>query len=762
MHIRSISILAIGLLFCQTASAQTDDATPNPASVVISDKARFTILTDRVIRMEYAANSKFTDEASLTFVNRHLPAPTYQVSDNKGWLTIKAKYLTLHYQKNSGEFSAENLYIEYRDTNHLFVWRPDMKDDQNLKGTTRTLDGAMSTSDAGTTEKVSLEDGIISRSGWAVIDDSKKPVFDHSDWPWVQKRKAGEAQDIYFFGYGSDYKAAMYDFTLIGGRMSLPPRYAFGVWYSRYWAYTEQDMKDIVAGYQQHDLPLDVLVIDMDWHLTRKSSPEIFKHYPITTSDWTGFTWEKKYFPDYREFLAWTDSLHIQTCMNLHPAAGVQAQEEVYPAFAKAMGINPATKRTVHFNITDKKFAQNYFDILLHPYEKAGVDFWWLDWQQQGGTKIKGVNSTFYLNYVHFSDMQRRGMRPLIFHRWGGLGNLRYQIGFSGDYTISWPALEYQPTFTATAANVGFGFWSHDLGGHMNWSSKADKQDAELFTRWLEWGAFSPIFRTHATNDPTIERRMWKYPEANLKAMHKALHMRYALLPYIYTMARAAYDSGISMVHPMYYEYPESEKAYQADHQYYFGSSMIVSPITRPMNGGETITQTVWLPAGKWYDFRNNEMVNGDKDVTSLYTLDEIPVYVKAGSIIPMQTHKLRIAGSVQDTLILTVYTGQSGSFAMYEDEGNTEGYRKDQYSFTHMTWTDENGAGKLKIEPDGKTFAGQLTERSYQIHIVSTRKPTQVKVDGQNTDWVYDDKNKLILFNIPKQKIATLNLEIL
>ena len=127
-----------------------------------------------------------------------------------------------------------------------------------------------------------------------------------------------------------------------------------------------------------------------------------------------------------------------------------------------------------------------------------------------------------------------------------------------------------------------------------------------------------------------------------------------------------------------------------------------------------------------------------------------------------MQTHKLRIAGSVQDTLILTVYSGHNGSFAIYEDEGNTEGYRKDQYSFTHMTWTDENGAGKLKIEPDGKTFAGQLTERSYQIHIVSTRKPTQVKVNGQNTDWVYDDKNKQVLFSIPKMKIATLNMEII
>jgi alpha-glucosidase (family GH31 glycosyl hydrolase) len=130
------------------------------------------------------------------------------------------------------------------------------------------------------------------------------------------------------------------------------------------------------------------------------------------------------------------------------------------------MGVDTMGHPTIPFDITNKKFAQNYFDVLLHPYEKEGVDFWWLDWQQWGGTNIKGVNPTFYLNYVHFSDMQRQGKRPLIFHRWGGLGNHRYEIGFSGDYFINWKSLKYQPEFTATAANVGFGYWSHDIGGH--------------------------------------------------------------------------------------------------------------------------------------------------------------------------------------------------------------------------------------------------------------------------------------------------------
>ena len=761
---RKIYLLLFILSFAlNSAFSQSYDPTPNPASIVQSGKARFTILTDHVIRMEYATDSTFIDQASLTFVHRHLSPVAYQVTDQDGWLIIRTKYSTVHYRKDADRFTATTLYIEYKDASHSFTWRPGMKDRKNLKGTTRTLDGVSGQFSYYGLKKIKLEDGILSRSGWCLIDDSERPLFDHSDWAWVQARSAGEVQDLYFFGYGSDYKSAMYDFTQIAGHMSLPPRYAFGIWYSRYWAYTEQDFKDIVAGYQTNNIPLDVLVIDMDWHLTAKSSPEIFNSYTPKPNGWTGFTWEKKYFPDYREFLSWTDTQHIQTCMNLHPAAGVQRHEAAYPAFAQAMGVDTTDHPAIPFDITNKKFAQNYFDILLHPYERAGVDFWWLDWQQWGKTNIKGVNPTFYLNYVHFSDMQRQGKRPLIFHRWGGLGNHRYEIGFSGDYFINWKSLRYQPTFTANAANVGFGFWSHDIGGHMNMISKKDKQDAELFTRWVEWGAFSPIFRTHATADPEIERRMWMYPPANLNAMRKALQTRYALLPYIYTMARYAYDSAISMVHPMYYEFPDMDRAYHLDHQYYFGTDMIIAPVTASLRGKETTRQTVWLPDGKWYDFRSNRVITGGRDFTGSYTLDEVPIFVRAGSIIPMQTAKLRIEGSVLDTLILTVYTGQSGTSRLYEDEGTTEGYRKDEYSFTNMSWQESSVGSKLTITPDGHTYPGQLKARSYEIRIVSATAPSQVKINGQPvTTWTYDAQSKQSVVRLPKAQIGALTMEVL
>ncbi len=385
--------------------AQAYTPAANSKAIVTSGKARFTILTDRVIRMEYAPDSVFNDLSTITFQNRNLPVPVFETKNENGILLITTSYLKLRYTLNSGSFNSKNLQIEYHDQARNFTWKPGLNDKQNLKGTTRTLDGTSGTFSYQTIKKIKLDDGVISRSGWALVDDSQKPNFDNSDWPWVQNNGTPHNTDWYFFGYGNNYKSALLDYTHISGKISLPPKFAFGVWYSKYSQYTEQDFKNIVAGYETHGIPLDVLVIDMDWHQTQSSDPEAFAKYKPTPDGWTGFTWSKKYFPDYAGFLKWTNDKNIQTCLNLHPASGVQAHEATYCQFANAIGFDTTGCQPIKFDITNKQFAKNYFDVLLHPYEKAGVDFWWLDWQQYSNTGIKGVNPTFYLNYLSSTGM---------------------------------------------------------------------------------------------------------------------------------------------------------------------------------------------------------------------------------------------------------------------------------------------------------------------------------------------------------------------
>ena len=287
----------------------------------------------------------------------------------------------------------------------------------------------------------------------------------------------------------------------------------------------------------------------------------------------------------------------MKVTLNLHPAGGIEPWETSYPAMARAMGIDPATKKYVPFDITSRKFADNYFDLVLHPLEKQGVNFWWLDWQQQNFTKIPGANPTFWLGYVFFTDQAREGKRPLMLNRWGGLGEHRYQIGFSGDTISVWSSLAFQPWFTATAANVGYAYWSHDIGGHM-----PGAVDPELYTRWVQFGVFAPVLRTHTTKNPEAERRIWAYPEPYSGIMRSDFDLRYALVPYIYTEGRRTYDTGVAFLRPLYYNWPEAAQAYDSKNEYQFGKEMLVAPVVNSGRCRLAIGDRVGLAAEREMD----------------------------------------------------------------------------------------------------------------------------------------------------------------
>ncbi|MES2630257.1 MAG: TIM-barrel domain-containing protein [Bacteroidota bacterium] len=719
--------LSVFFLFSFSLFSQDHDPVANPEAVIVGGNARFTVLQDDLVRMEWSEDGRFTDQASLTIVNRKLPVPVFTQKTENGVLTISTRRITLSYTLNSGPFSSANLKARLAIRGEIVEWRPGTVDKANLLGTARTLDTFDGAPD-------SLEQGLVSRSGWTLLDDSERPLFDNSDWAWVQPRETKKQQDFYLFVYGDNYKGLLKDYTSIAGKIALPPRFAFGAWWSRYREYTDLQFRELVDEFKAHDLPLDVLVIDIDWHL--RSLPGFFKDGILQRDQagegfgWTGYTWDKDHFPNPAKFLEWTNKEQLKTCLNLHPASGVQPFEEQYPEFARAMGVDPATKKYIPFDITNKHFAQNYLDLLLHPMEKMGVDFWWLDWQQWGNTTIPGVNPTFYLNYVHYSDMERQDkVRPLIFHRWGGLGNHRYQIGFSGDTRTTWKSLAYQPYFTSTAANVGFGYWSHDIGGHFG-----PKEDPELYTRWIQWGIFSPIFRTHAAMDYYQERRPWMYPQENYTAMRAAYLLRYALVPYIYNEAYNTYETGLSLLHPMYYEHPKEEKAYGFPNQYYFGRDMIVSPVVKPIGKDSVYTlQEVWLPRGTWYDWSTHTALEGGKVIQYMATLHDIPVFVKAGAIIPMQPKVDRLDDPNINPLIFTVFPGDSGSTVLYEDEGNSNGFKNGEYVETPVSFSKNGQVVHFTIGSMKGSYPGMSTNRGYELRFTNTFSPQKVEVNGLN-----------------------------
>jgi alpha-glucosidase len=728
-----------------------DNPVADPKAVVTIGNARFTVLTPHLIRMEWSASGKFEDHASFVFLNRRLPAPRFATSNQSSggvelWI-IKTDALTLSYiPSGDGHFTAGNLSIALTMDGKQVVWHPGLADTENLMGTTRTLDTAR-----GSKTEEPIEPGLVSRSGWALVDDSTRPLFDSADfrfldgekseWPWVVERpadeKPGAYTDWYFFGYGHDYQRALGDFVRVAGRIPLPPRFAFGVWWSRYWAYTDEQFDELVRDFTENDTPLDVLVIDMDWHI---SDEQLRAMGAVDQSGqmlgWTGYTWNKVLFPDPDAFLKKLHEDGLKTTMNLHPASGIQPWEQAYPAMARAMGIDPATKKYVPFDPTDKKWATNYLNLVLHPLEKQGVDFWWLDWQQQSTTDLPGVNPTFWLNYVHFTDQQREGKRPLLFHRWGGLGNHRYEIGFSGDTISVWDSLAFQPWFTATAANVGYAFWSHDIGGHM-----PGAVDPELFTRWVQFGAFSPILRTHTTKNPDSERRIWAYPEPYSAVMRSTYQLREAMQPYLYTEARRTYDTGVAFFRPLYYDWPEDDAAYTSKNEYLFGDQMIVNPVTAPADKISGLaTEQVWLPKGDWIEWPTGKHFTGPTTVERSFTIDQIPVYVKAGAIVPMQPAMLHTGEKPVDPLIVNVWPlapGASSSYSVYEDSGVSVEYQRGVFARTPIKATQTGDTLRVEIGPVEGSYPGMLKTRGYEVRLPADWPPVAVTVNGKPVPFV-------------------------
>jgi len=704
----------------------TGEPVANPDSVVISGQARFTVLTARLIRLEWSETGQFEDRGTYAFPTRRAPAPDFTARVEAGVLTIDTGALRLHYALDSGKFSAEDLSIHFDLNGRPQTWTPGMSNPMNLRGTRRTLD--VCEGDA------ALEEGLISRAGWALFDDSRSVVFNHQDG-WVAARPDHGLQDWYFFGYGHDYQAALTDYVQFGGRIPLIPRFVLGAWWSRYWAYSDQELRGLVCGFEEHNLPLDVLVVDMDWH---------------TPHSWTGYTWNRELFPDPPAFLRWVHRRGLRTTLNLHPAEGVQAFEEIYPRFAQAIGVDPASGKPIPFRITDKEFVKHYFELLHHPMEDDGVDFWWMDWQQGETSEVKGLDPLPWINHLHFRDSTRRGRRGMLYSRWGGLGNHRYPIGFSGDTYVTWPALQFQSFFTATASNVAYGWWSHDIGGHMG-----DATQPELYARWVQYGALSPCLRLHGTKDPRTERRPWKYPDAACQAARSAFHWRYQLVPYLYTLARLAHDTGISPCRPMYYEYPEEDAAYAARYQYFLGDQMIAAPIVHPAHPETGMAAAdVWIPQGTWIDYQTRESFNGPRWVRLVGDLNRIPMLMKAGAILPLAPPARTTDTLSKDHLLLSVFPGTEGTFRLYEDDGVSQAFQEGQHEWTEIrtrvegedTWVVEVAPveGRCTTLPEG---------RAYEIRLEGSRRPQKVTIDGQETpDWNYHPESLTTTVQVSKR----------
>lgn len=639
--------------------------TANEKAIVKGKNYRFTVLTSRMIRLEYDESGKFEDRATQIVLNRNFPVPEYRVIEKEDSLEIITEHIHLTYNKK--KFSKNGLSIEVKGNWSYYrsIWHFG-EPFENLKGTARTLDEADG--------PVPLENGLLSRNGFSVIDDSKSVLIEDDGWIAPRDR---ECVDVYFLGYGRKYLDCLKDFFKLSGMTPMLPRYALGNWWSRFYPYTETEYKELIENFKKEGVPFSVAVLDMDWHLKDID--------PKYGSGWTGYTWNRKLFPDPKGLMDWLHKEGLHVTLNVHPADGVRAHEEMYVNMAKELGVDYENEVKIQFDITDPKFLEAYFKYLHHPNEDMGVDFWWIDWQQGSNTKVEGLDPLWMLNHYHYIDNGRKGKRALILSRYAGIGSHRYPIGFSGDTFATWESLDFQPYFTANASNAGYGWWSHDIGGHMH-GTKSD----DMAVRWIQFGVFSPIMRIHSSDNPFNVKEPWQYNEMAEKAIKSFMRLRHQLVPYLYTMNRRFHIEGEPLIQPMYYRHTEEEEAYQVPNQYYFGTSLIACPITKPMDPALNMGSfKAWLPEGLFFDFFTGRVYRGNRKIVLYRDIYTIPVLAKAGSIIPMASEASVSNGTDNpEEMEIRIFAGDNGSFDLYEDNSQHNTLDNLREATTHMKFS--------------------------------------------------------------------------
>lgn len=645
---------------------------------------RITVLTDRLIRVE---TGNFCDEATQCVWYRDWDSPEFSVSTSGRIILIKTRKIEFYFDTLRKSVAK----IVLADGRKSFNFSRGV-----LPGTRRTLDM--------TDGKVRLGKSVVSRNGVAVFDDSSSLILKGDK---ILPR--AKCSDKYYFAYGNDYRGAIRALYELTGYTPLLPKFALGNWWSRYKAYTQDEYHDLMQTFIDRKIPVTVATIDMDWHwvdVVERFGEDAKKigvpgvnnklQFLWGGSGWTGYSWNTELFPDYRALLKYLNDNGFKVTVNLHPAQGVRFFEDQYEDVCRICGVDPATKEPVCFSLADEKYLKAYFDVLHRPYQREGVRFWWIDWQQGKHSDVKGLDPLWALNHYHTLDMRDEGTRALILSRYAGIGSHRYPIGFSGDSAMTWKTLDFQPYMTATATNVGYTWWSHDIGGH-----HMGYKDDELYLRWLQLGIFSPINRLHSTSNEFMGKEPWKSRKEVERSAVEYLRLRHKLIPYLYSMNYLTATEGRALCEPMYYSY-DCKEAYKAKNQYAFGTQLVVAPITQKTDRRTSLACTnLWVPEGEAYTDIFTGRIYTEGEYKIFRDLEDEPVFAKKGSVIPLYRDCEDNGLQAERPLEVWVYAGD-GYVELYEDDGETTDYEKGKYCKTKISVRQNGNSLKIALSTSG------------------------------------------------------------
>ncbi|HTX44794.1 MAG TPA: TIM-barrel domain-containing protein [Solirubrobacteraceae bacterium] len=771
---RFLVVAVLALVLAPSAFGRSD--------VVRAGHARFEVLTPTLIRMEYAQDLKFENAPTLTVVRTRLPIPSFTATLKHGVLRIRTARLTLTYDTAAGAFTPSDLTLRFRVGGHATTVHPTAGSGPGtLGGWTRALDNQDG--------PVPLHPGILATSGWDVLDDSQTVLLTSGGNGFAPRpAHTGPYQDWYLFAYGHDYVTALADLRALTGPAPLLPRTAFGVWFSRYYPYSESEYHTLLAQFRSGQIPIDTLSVDTDWKHEDNAAGAVagatLVGAPGLPYAWNGWEWDSTLFPNPQRFLNWAHSQGLSVALNIHPS--IDTNDPLYAATVSKSGpLSPAggecellqadpTGTCMGFDWENPKQLAAYF-ALQRPLEQEGVDLFWLDWCCENvQPEITGLTPDTWINSRYAAEERARGLRWLAFSRIGAayaddgvdgdrdegdggdgaLAEHRYTIQFTGDTCATWAMLSFEAELSASEASIGLPYVSDDIGSYNGVPGNLPCGDSDVlgpaaasthelpddfYVRWVQFGTFQPIDRLHSNHG---NRLPWEYDATADTAASIFLRLREALNPYIYTLARRSYDTGLPITGGLYLEWPGQAAAYQHPSEYTFGPNMVVTPVTAP---GNPAPATIWVPPGTWFDYFTGQRFVGPETITLSVPFTQMPVLVRSGSILPTQPYAPYTSPGPNPKLILTAFPGGGGSFSLYDDSGLGFGYQHGAFTRTEITHTERGRHTTLTIGPTRGMFPGALRRRDWQVQLVGVPRPRLVTVDGKHRRFAYDAGDRTV-----------------
>ena len=555
---------------------------------------------------------------------------------------------------------------------------------------------------------------LVSSKGYGLLFATDSPsIFNDTEYGSYMYAEACEKLDYYFVA-GPTFDEIISGYRLLTGKATMLPKWAFGYLQSQERYETQEEVVNIAREYKKRNIKLSCIIQDwMTWPMN-----------PVSL--WGQKTFDETRYPDPEKMMEELHEMEVKLLISIWPH--MDHRSDNYREFKERDLLLAMWNVYDAFNPEARKL---YFEQANRGLFSKGIDGWWCDNNEpitpEWTRREKPEPSALYFDYVRdssnhmpvekcntFGLVHAQGIyegqrevcdkkRVVNLTRSGYAGSQRYgTILWSGDISASWETLKKQIVAGLNFTASGLPYWTLDIGAFFvkqgrNWFWNGSYQNGtedlgykELYTRWFWYGAFLPIFRAHGTD---IRREVWAFGEPGdmfYDSLVAAIELRYKLMPYIYSYAGQCWHSDYTIMRMLAFDFPHDEIAVGIKDQYMFGSQIMVCPVTEPMyyNEGSSpiegakYTKTVYLPKGsQWYDFKTNKVHEGGTYVEANADITGIPLFVKAGSIIPMD----------EGEPTLYVYPGLDGKFMYYSDAGDGYGYENGEYSLTKIKWSEKD-----------------------------------------------------------------------